>query len=526
MSSIQRALISLSDKTGVVEFAQQLHNLGVEILSTGGTAKMLADAGVPVIEVADYTGFPEMLDGRVKTLHPKIHGGILGRRDLPEHVAKMREHNIGNIDLVCVNLYPFAATIAKESCTLEDAIENIDIGGPTMVRSAAKNWKDVAIVTDNTDFDAIIAEMQQNAGQLSDKTRFNLSRKAFSHTAQYDGMISNYLTSVSDEQLSGEPQLSDFPQQFNQSWLKVQEMRYGENPHQKAAFYRDIIPAAGSLSAYTQLQGKELSYNNIADSDAAWEAVKSFDRPACVIVKHANPCGVAVADNTLNAYRLAYATDSTSAFGGIIAFNRDVDGATAKQITDNQFMEVIMAPKFSAEALEILATKKNVRVLEIPLQAGANHFEFKRVGGGLLVQTPDLHQINRADLKVVSKRQPTEQEWQDLMFVWNVAKFVKSNAIVFGKGGQTYGIGAGQMSRVDSTRIAARKAQDGGFNLNGACAASDAFFPFRDGVDVIAEQGIKAVIHPAGSMRDEEVFAAADEHDMAMVVTGIRHFRH
>lgn len=526
MSSIQRALISLSDKTGVVEFAQQLHNLGVEILSTGGTAKMLADAGVPVIEVADYTGFPEMLDGRVKTLHPKIHGGILGRRDLPEHVAKMREHNIGNIDLVCVNLYPFAATIAKEGCTLEDAIENIDIGGPTMVRSAAKNWKDVAIVTDNTDFDAIIAEMQQNAGQLSDKTRFNLSRKAFSHTAQYDGMISNYLTSVSDEQLSGEPQLSDFPQQFNQSWLKVQEMRYGENPHQKAAFYRDIIPAAGSLSAYTQLQGKELSYNNIADSDAAWEAVKSFDRPACVIVKHANPCGVAVADDTLNAYRLAYATDSTSAFGGIIAFNRDVDGATAKQITDNQFMEVIMAPKFSAEALEILATKKNVRVLEIPLQAGANHFEFKRVGGGLLVQTPDLHQINRADLKVVSKRQPTEQEWQDLMFVWNVAKFVKSNAIVFGKGGQTYGIGAGQMSRVDSTRIAARKAQDGGFNLNGACAASDAFFPFRDGVDVIAEQGIKAVIHPAGSMRDEEVFAAADEHDMAMVVTGIRHFRH
>lgn len=526
MSSIQRALISLSDKTGVVEFAQQLHNLGVEILSTGGTAKMLADAGVPVIEVADYTGFPEMLDGRVKTLHPKIHGGILGRRDLPEHVAKMREHNIGNIDLVCVNLYPFAATIAKESCTLEDAIENIDIGGPTMVRSAAKNWKDVAIVTDNTDFDAIIAEMQQNAGQLSDKTRFNLSRKAFSHTAQYDGMISNYLTSVSDEQLSGEPQLSDFPQQFNQSWLKVQEMRYGENPHQKAAFYRDIIPAAGSLSAYTQLQGKELSYNNIADSDAAWEAVKSFDRPACVIVKHANPCGVAVADNTLNAYRLAYATDSTSAFGGIIAFNRDVDGATAKQITDNQFMEVIMAPKFTAEALEILATKKNVRVLEIPLQTGANHFEFKRVGGGLLVQTPDLHQINRADLKVVSKRQPTEQEWQDLMFVWNVAKFVKSNAIVFGKGGQTYGIGAGQMSRVDSTRIAARKAQDGGFNLNGACAASDAFFPFRDGVDVIAEQGIKAVIHPAGSMRDEEVFAAADEHDMAMVVTGIRHFRH
>ncbi|ULJ61691.1 bifunctional phosphoribosylaminoimidazolecarboxamide formyltransferase/IMP cyclohydrolase [Wielerella bovis] len=526
MPNIKRALISLSDKTGVVEFAQALNAMGIEILSTGGTAKMLAEANVPVIEVADYTGFPEMLDGRVKTLHPKIHGGILGRRDLDKHVAAMREHGIDRIDLVCVNLYPFAATIAKAGCTLEDAIENIDIGGPTMVRSAAKNWQHVAIVTDNQDFADIIAEMQQNGAKLSDKTRFNLSRKAFSHTAQYDGMIANYLTSVSDEKLSGEPQINAFPQQFNQSWLKVQEMRYGENPHQQAAFYRDIYPAAGSLSAYTQLQGKELSYNNIADSDTAWEAVKAFEQPACVIVKHANPCGVAIADNTLNAYRLAYATDSTSAFGGIIAFNREVDGATAKQITDNQFMEVIMSPKFTPEALAILAEKKNVRVLEIPLQAGANRFELKRVGGGLLVQTPDIHQIARADLKVVSKRQPTEQEWQDLLFVWNVAKFVKSNAIVFGKGGQTYGIGAGQMSRVDSTRIAARKAQDGGFDLNGACAASDAFFPFRDGVDVIAEQGIKAVIHPAGSMRDEEVLAAADEHGMAMVVTGVRHFRH
>lgn len=525
MSQIKRALISLSDKTGVVPFAEALSKMGVEILSTGGTAKLLADAGVPVIEVADYTGFPEMLDGRVKTLHPKIHGGILGRRDLDEHVAKMREHGIDNIDLVCVNLYPFAATIAKAGCTLEDAIENIDIGGPTMVRSAAKNWKHVAIVTDNSDFNNIINELQ-NSGSLSDKTRFNLSRKAFSHTAQYDGMISNYLTSVSDEKLSGEPQISEFPQQFNQSWLKVQDMRYGENPHQQAAFYRDIYPAAGSLSAYTQLQGKELSYNNIADADAAWEAVKSFEQPACVIVKHANPCGVAVAENTLNAYCLAYATDTTSAFGGIIAFNREVDGATAQQITDNQFMEVIMSPHFSAEALAILAEKKNVRVLQIPLQAGANRFELKRVGGGLLVQTPDIHRISREDLRVVSQRQPTEQEWQDLLFVWNVAKFVKSNAIVFGKGGQTYGIGAGQMSRVDSTRIAARKAQDAGLDLTGACAASDAFFPFRDGVDVIAEQGIKAIIHPAGSMRDEEVFAAADEHGIAMVVTGVRHFRH
>ncbi|MDO5070789.1 MAG: bifunctional phosphoribosylaminoimidazolecarboxamide formyltransferase/IMP cyclohydrolase [Neisseria zoodegmatis] len=525
MATVKRALISLSDKTGVIEFAQALNKLGVEILSTGGTAKMLADAGVPVIEVADYTGFPEMLDGRVKTLHPKIHGGILGRRDLDEHVAKMKEHDIGNIDLVCVNLYPFAATIAKPGCTLEEAIENIDIGGPTMVRSAAKNWKHVAIVTDNSDFQAVIEELQNQNGTLSDKTRFNLSRKAFSHTAQYDGMISNYLTSVSDEKLSGEPEIGEFPAQFSQSWIKVQEMRYGENPHQHAAFYRDVYPAAGSLSAYNQLQGKELSYNNIADADAAWEAVKAFEQPACVIVKHANPCGVAVADSPLNAYKLAFATDTTSAFGGIIAFNREVDADTVEAVT-GQFLEVLMAPKFTDKAKEIIAAKKNVRVLEVPLLAGSNRFELKRVGGGLLVQTPDIHRIKREDLKVVSKRQPTEQEWQDLMFVWNVAKFVKSNAIVFGKGGQTYGIGAGQMSRVDSTRIAARKAQDGGFDLNGACAASDAFFPFRDGVDVIAEQGIKAIIHPGGSMRDEEVFAAADEHGIAMVLTGVRHFRH
>lgn len=525
MAAVKRALISLSDKTGLVEFARSLDELGVEILSTGGTAKMLADAGLPVIEVADYTGFPEMLDGRVKTLHPKIHGGILGRRDSEEHVAKMTEHGIGNIDLVCVNLYPFAAAIAKPGCTLEDAIENIDIGGPTMVRSAAKNWKHVAIVTDNADFGAIVEELEANNAALSDKTRFNLSRKAFSHTAQYDGMIANYLTSVSDEKLSGEPEIGEFPARFNQSWIKVQEMRYGENPHQDAAFYRDLYPAAGSLAAYQQLQGKELSYNNIADADAAWEAVKAFDAPACVIVKHANPCGVAVADTPLNAYKLAFATDTTSAFGGIIAFNREVDAETVEAVT-GQFLEVLMAPKFTDQAKAVIAAKKNVRVLEVPLLAGANRFELKRVGGGLLVQTPDVHRIRRQDLKVVSKRQPTEQEWQDLLFVWNVAKFVKSNAIVFGKSGQTYGIGAGQMSRVDSTRIAARKAQDGGFDLNGACAASDAFFPFRDGVDVIAEQGIKAIIHPGGSVRDEEVFAAADEHGIAMVLTGIRHFRH
>ena len=525
MAVVKRALLSVSDKTGVVDFARALAHMGVELLSTGGTAKLLADAGIAVIEVADYTGFPEMLDGRVKTLHPKIHGGILGRRDLAAHVDKMAEHNIGNIDLVCVNLYPFAATVAKPGCTLEDAIENIDIGGPTMVRSAAKNWQHVAIVTDSRDYATVVNELQAASGSLSDKTRFNLSRKAFSHTAEYDGMISNYLTSVDDKVLSGEPHIQAFPQQFNQSWLKVQDLRYGENPHQQAAFYRDIYPASGSLAAYSQLQGKELSYNNIADADAAWEAVKAFDAPACVIVKHANPCGVAVAADTLSAYRLALATDTTSAFGGIIAFNREVDAATVEAVT-GQFVEVLMAPKFSAEARTIIAAKKNVRVLEVPLLAGANRFELKRVGGGLLVQTPDTHRLNRAEVQVVSQRVPSEQEWQDLLFVWHVAQYVKSNAIVFGKGGQTYGIGAGQMSRVDSTRIAARKAQDGGFDLNGACAASDAFFPFRDGIDVIAEQGIKAIIHPGGSVRDEEVIAAANEHGIAMVLTGVRHFRH
>ena len=525
MAVVKRALLSVSDKTGVVDFARALAHMGVQLLSTGGTAKLIADAGIEVTEVADYTGFPEMLDGRVKTLHPKIHGGILGRRDHADHMAKMAEYGIGTIDLVCVNLYPFAATVAKPHCTLEDAIENIDIGGPTMVRSAAKNWKDVAILTDSRDYEPIINELQASEGALSDKTRFNLSRKAFSHTAQYDGMISNYLTSVDDAVLSGEATLQPFPQQFNQSWLKVQDLRYGENPHQQAAFYRDVYPASGSLANYQQLQGKALSYNNIADADAAWEAVKSFDEPACVIVKHANPCGVAVAADTLSAYRLAFATDTTSAFGGIIAFNREVDAATVEAVT-GQFLEVLMAPKFSDDAKAIIAGKKNVRVLEVPLLAGANRFELKRVGGGLLVQTPDTHHLHLADLKVVTERQPNEQELKDLLFVWKVAKYVKSNAIVFGQGGQTYGIGAGQMSRVDSTRIAARKAQDGGFDLHHACAASDAFFPFRDGVDVIAEQGIKAIIQPGGSIRDDEVIAAANEHGIAMVLTGVRHFRH
>ena len=520
MTKIERALISVSDKTGVLEFARALADAGVEILSTGGTAKLLADNGVAVIEVADYTGFPEMLDGRVKTLHPKVHGGILGRRDLPEHVAKMAEHNIGNIDLVCVNLYPFEATIANPDCSLEDAIENIDIGGPTMVRSAAKNWAHVAIVTDSADYAALTEELKANAGALSKATRFELAKKAFTHTAAYDGAISNYLTALVD---NGERQA--FPNRLNAQFVKVQDMRYGENPHQAAAFYRDLDPAAGTLAHYRQLQGKELSYNNIADSDAAWEAVKTFDEPACVIVKHANPCGVAVAADPLSAYRLAFATDTTSAFGGIIAFNREVDAQTVEAVSA-QFLEVLIAPAFTAEAKELIAKKPNVRVLEVPLAVGANRFDLKRVGGGLLVQTPDLKNIGVDELRIVTKAKPTASQLSDLLFAWRVAKFVKSNAIVFAAGGQTAGIGAGQMSRVDSTRIAARKAQDAGLSLAHAVAASDAFFPFRDGVDVIAEQGISAIIQPGGSLRDAEVIAAADEHGIAMVLTGCRHFRH
>ena len=525
MTPITRALISVSDKTGIVEFAQALAQAGVEILSTGGTAKLLAEQGLPVIEVADYTGFPEMLDGRVKTLHPKVHGGILGRRDLPEHVAKMAEHGIGNIDLVCVNLYPFEATIANPDCTLEDAIENIDIGGPTMVRSAAKNWAHVAIVTDSADYAALADELRANAGKLSKPTRFALAKKAFTHTAAYDGAISNYLTSLAEGEVTGTPERVAFPNRLNLQLVKVQDMRYGENPHQAAAFYRDLDPAAGSIANYRQLQGKELSYNNIADADAAWEAVKTFDAPACVIVKHANPCGVAVAADPLSAYKLAFATDTTSAFGGIIAFNREVDAATV-EVVSAQFLEVLLAPSFTDEAKALIAAKKNVRVLEIPLAAGANPFELKRVGGGVLVQTPDVRNVTLPELRVVTERAPSEQEMSDLLFAWRVAKFVKSNAIVFCKDGQTAGIGAGQMSRVDSTRIAARKAADAGLPLVGAVAASDAFFPFRDGIDVIAEQGIKALIHPGGSMRDEEVFAAANEHGIAMVLTGVRHFRH
>ncbi len=520
MTPITRALISVSDKTGIIEFAKALSELNIDILSTGGTAKLLADAGIKVTEVADYTGFPEMLDGRVKTLHPKVHGGILGRRDLPEHRAKMREHNIPPIDLVVVNLYPFSATIAKPNCTLEDAIENIDIGGPTMVRAAAKNHAHVAIVTDNADYINIINELRNNQKSLSDERRFELAKKAFSHTAAYDGSISNYLTSV-----DAHGKKNAFPNKLNLQFQKVQDLRYGENPHQGAAFYEELPAVPGSLATFKQHQGKELSYNNIADADAAWECVKTFDMAACVIIKHANPCGAAIGDNTLAAYQRAFATDPTSAFGGIIAFNRPVDVATAQEVA-KQFVEVLIAPAFDDAALKVLSAKVNIRVLTIDLADGTNVHDYKRVGGGFLVQTPDAKNITVAELKVVTKVKPTPAQLEDLLFAFRVAKFVKSNAIVFCNKGQTLGIGAGQMSRVDSTKIAVIKAKNAGLSLENSVAASDAFFPFRDGLDVIAENGAKAIIQPGGSMRDDEVIAAADEHGIAMVLTGIRHFRH
>ena len=520
MAFIERALISVSDKTGVLELAKGLREFNIEILSTGGTAKMLAEHGIQVTEVADYTGFPEMLDGRVKTLHPKIHGGILARRDLAEHAAAVRAAGIAYIDLVVVNLYPFSQTIAKPDCTLPEAIENIDIGGPTMVRSAAKNYQHVAVVTDPADYASVLAELKANHGSVSTASCYKLARKAFSHTAEYDSAISNYLTA---RELNGER--ADFPSRLNLNFERMQSMRYGENPHQAAAFYRDLNPAAGTLAHYTQLQGKELSYNNIGDADAAWECIKTFDTPACVIIKHANPSGVALAADTLNAYRRALATDPTSAFGGIIAFNREVDAATAEAVS-GQFMEVLIAPAYSAAALQLLAKKVNVRVLAVPLAAGHNALELKRVGGGLLVQTADTFNITAADLKVVTQRQPSPQEIQDMLFAWRVAKFVKSNAIVFAASGQTLGVGAGQMSRVDSTRIAVIKAGHAGLPLTGCAVASDAFFPFRDGLDVLAAAGAKAVIQPGGSVKDAEVIAAADEHGIAMVFTGHRHFRH
>ena len=525
---VRRALISVSDKTGVVDFARGLVELGVEILSTGGTFKLLRDNDIAAVEVADYTGFPEMMDGRVKTLHPKIHGGILGRRDLDSEV--MTEHGINPIDLVAVNLYPFAATVAKPGCTLADAIENIDIGGPTMVRSAAKNHKDVAIVVNASDYGNVIESLK--TGGLTYAQRFDLALKAFEHTASYDGMIANYLGTVdqNSDNLSTENR-SLLPRTFTTRFIKAQDMRYGENPHQIAAFYVETADEACVATA-RQLQGKELSFNNVADTDAALECVKSFVKPACVIVKHANPCGVAVVPDEQGgirqAYELAYATDSESAFGGIIAFNRELDAETAKAIVDRQFVEVIIAPSISNEARDIVSSKANVRLLECgnwPADR-APGWDFKRVNGGLLVQSRDIAMISAADLKVVTQRAPTEHEIHDLIFAWKVAKYVKSNAIVYAKNRQTVGVGAGQMSRVNSARIAAIKAEHAGLPVPGAVMASDAFFPFRDGIDNAAKAGITAVIQPGGSMRDAEVIAAADEAGIAMVFTGMRHFRH
>jgi len=516
---VTRALVSVSDKTGVLDFCRGLHQMGVELLSTGGTAKLLAENQIPVTEVSDYTGFPEMMDGRVKTLHPKVHGGILGRRGIDDDV--MATNGISPIDIVVVNLYPFEQTTADPNCDLETAIENIDIGGPSMLRGAAKNHRDVAVVVDPADYPAILGQLKNQDGNLSLQTRFELAVKCFEHTARYDTMISAYLA----KQIGAD----DFPQTLNLQFYKLQAMRYGENPHQNAAFYREKNPALGTIAAAIQLQGKELSYNNIADADAALECVKAFDaQAACVIVKHANPCGVAVANDILQAYDLAYATDPTSAFGGIIAFNRALDEQTAAEIVQRQFVEVIIAPSVSDGAKSALRKKPNVRVLETGIWSTSNPtgLEFKRVGGGLLVQQTDNGCIDKNDVKIVSNRAPTPQELADLMFVWKVAKFVKSNAIVYGKDGRTIGIGAGQMSRVYSAKIAGIKAADEGLSVPGSVMASDAYFPFRDGIDAAAAAGITAVIHPGGSIRDAEVIAAADEHNIAMVLTGMRHFRH
>ena len=522
--NVTQALISVSDKRGIVDFARALHQLGIKLLSTGGTAKLLREAGLAVTDVSDYTGFPEMLDGRVKTLHPKVHGGILGRRDLAEHQATMAEYDIPRIDLVVVNLYPFRETVAKPGCSLDDAIENIDIGGPAMVRAAAKNHGNeaggVGIVTDPQDYAVVLGELESNAGVLTYKTRFELAKKAFVHTARYDSAIANWLTSLDE---SNQPGV--FPDQLQLAFDKMETLRYGENPHQQAAFYRETSPAPGTIAAYHQLQGKELSYNNIADADAAWECVKAFDTTACVIVKHANPCGVALGAHAEEAYRKAFNTDPTSSFGGIIAFNVAIDEAAAKAIA-GQFAEVIIAPEVTLGARAVFAAKQNLRVLTLPLGRNSGAFDYKRVGGGLLVQSADEARITLADIKVVTKRAPSEGEMQDLLFAWRVAKYVKSNAIVYCKDGVTVGVGAGQMSRVDSARIAAIKAENAKLTVKGSVVASDAFFPFRDGLDVLAQAGATAVIQPGGSVRDAEVIAAADEQDIAMVYTGFRHFRH
>jgi len=519
---VSQALLSVSDKIGLVDFARRLVARGITLLSTGGTAQALITAGLPVTEVGTYTGSPEMLDGRVKTLHPRVHGGILARRDVPAHMQSLAAHNIPTIDLVVVNLYPFRETIAKPTCSLDEAIENIDIGGPSLVRAAAKNWAHVGIVVDPHDYSRVLDELEAS-GRLTQATRFALMRKAFAHTAAYDGAIANWLT-----MRGADGAAHGFPDSFHIAASKAQELRYGENPHQSAAFYRDEMPQPGSLATFRQLQGKELSYNNIADSDAAWECVRTFDDPACVIVKHANPCGVAIADTPLAAYRAALATDPTSAFGGIVAFNRLVDLAALEAVAA-LFLEVLIAPGYTADALAAIAGNVNVRVLEVSLRAqdsGANTWELKRVGGGFLVQSSDTRNVSESDLKVVTREAPTPAQTSDLLFAWRVAKFVKSNAIVYCGEGRTLGIGAGQMSRVDSTRIAAQKAKQAGLSLSGSVVASDAFFPFRDGLDVVADNGAVAVIQPGGSMRDAEVIAAADERGVAMVFTGVRHFRH
>ena len=511
---IKRALISVSDKSGIVELARALAGLKVQILSTGGTAQLLAKEGVPVTEVSAYTGFPEMLDGRVKTLHPKIHGGLLGRRDDAGHLQAMRTAGIEAIDLLVVNLYPFQATVADPACRLEDAIENIDIGGPAMLRAGAKNHAGVAVVVDPADYAPVLEEIRASGG-VSEARRFELAAKAFAHTAAYDGAISNYFSARGTQ----------FPRVLNLQFARLQELRYGENPHQSAAFYRDTRPVAGALSGYRQVHGKALSYNNIADADAAWECVKSFAGPACVIVKHANPCGVAVAESLAAAYDKAFRTDPTSAFGGILAFNRALDADTAAAVS-KQFAELVVAPRVEADALKVFAKKENLRVLEIPLAHEHQAYDYKRVGGGLLVQSSDVSTLEEKELKVVTKKKPSKEQTRDLLFAWRVAQFVKSNAIVFCRDGMTLGVGAGQMSRVDSARIAAIKAAGAKLDLEGSVVASDAFFPFRDGLDVVVDAGAAAVIQPGGSVRDDEVIAAADERGVAMAFTGVRHFRH
>lgn len=525
---IRTALLSVSDKSGIVEFAQALDQLGVKLISTGGTAKLLADKGLPVTEVSTLTGFPEMLDGRVKTLHPKVHGGLLARRDSKEHMTAIKEHGIETIDLLAINLYPFTETISKSECSFEEAVENIDIGGPAMLRAAAKNHHDVTVLVSPSDYAAVLDEMRNNQNTVSYASNLAYAKKVFAHTAQYDGAIANYLYSLNDQQ--DHSKRSPYPQTLHLAFERVQEMRYGENPHQSAAFYRDIKAPVGSLAHYTQLQGKELSFNNIADADAAWECVKSMSdsQAACVIIKHANPCGVAIANTALEAYQKALQTDPTSAFGGIIALNRECDEASAQAIS-KQFVEVLIAPRFSDAAKAIFANKQNVRLLEIPVLKGSssfNQYDLKRVGGGLLVQSSDSKNVLPNELKVVTKRQPTSTELIDLMFAWRVAKFVKSNAIVYCANGMTLGIGAGQMSRIDSARIASIKAEHAGLSLKGSAVASDAFFPFRDGLDVVVAAGASSVIQPGGSMRDDEVIEAADEHGITMLFTSTRHFRH